>query len=136
MTTVQKTKEFTVTLEHKPGKLAEFTRSVAAANVNILGIDVVPNGAMGSVRILVNDPARMEQTLQTKGIQFQSSEVLSVRMPNRPGSLAEVSERLAKGGVDIETIYGYTGHGAITGDTDFVVKVRDVAQAEKVLRAP
>lgn len=135
MTTIQKTKEFIVALENKPGKLAELTRTVAAANVNILGIDVVPNGGMGSVRILVNEPTRMEQALRTKGLQFQSADVLSVRMPNRPGSLAELSERLARGGVDIESLYGYVGHAPITGDTDFVVKVRDIAHAESLLRA-
>jgi hypothetical protein len=59
-------------------------------------------------------------------------------MPNRPGSLAEVSERLSKGGVDIQSLYGYVGHGPSTGgesETDFVLKVRDIAEAEKVLRA-
>lgn len=134
MTTIQKTKEFVVSIEHKPGKLAELTRAVATANINILGIDVQPNGSQGSVRLLVNDPVRMEQTLQSKGIQFQAADVLSVRMPNRPGGLAEVSERLAKGGVDIETLFGYAGHGAAPGEVEVVVKVHDVAHAEKVLR--
>ena len=135
MTTIQKTKEFVVTLENKPGKLAEFTRAVATVNVNILGIDVAPNGGQGSIRLLVNDPAKFEQTLQAKGLRFQAFDVLSVRLPNRPGSLAEISERLAKGGVDIESLYGYVGHDGSAGDTDFVVKVHDVASAEKLLGA-
>lgn len=134
MTAIQKTKEIVVHLENKPGKLAELTRNVAAANVNILGIDVVPNGATGTVRLLVNDPAKLEQMLQAKGIQFLAADVLSVRMPNRPGSLAEISERLAKGGVDIQTLYGYAGHGGNAAETDFVVKVGDVAHAEQILR--
>ena len=135
MTTIQKTKEFTVSLENKPGKLAELTRALASANVNILGIEAIPNGAQGDVRLLVNDATSMEQALLAKGLKFQAADVLSVRMPNRPGSLAEVSERLAKGGVDIQTVYGYAGHGPTgAAETDLVLKVQDVAQAERVLR--
>jgi hypothetical protein len=136
MTTTQRTRAFIVSLENKPGKLAELSRTVANANVNITGIDVLPNGGhAASVRLLVSDPAKMEQTLHQKGIQFQSFDVLSVRMPNRPGSIAELSERLAKAGLDIETVYGYTGHGSSAPECEFVLQTRDITQAEQILRA-
>ncbi|HEV8360746.1 MAG TPA: ACT domain-containing protein, partial [Candidatus Thermoplasmatota archaeon] len=118
------------------GKLAELTRAVASANVNITGIDIVPNGGqVSSVRLLVSDPTKMDTMLHQKGIQFQSFDVLSLRMPNRPGSIAEISERLAKAGVDIETLYGYSGHGTTPAETEFVLQVRDITQAEQILRA-
>lgn len=135
MTTIQRTRAFVVSIEDKPGKLAELTRAVASANVNITGIDVLPNGHTASVRLLVSDPVKMDQMLHQKGIQFQSFDVLSVRMPNRPGSLAEISERLAKAGLDIETVYGYAGHGPATQEGEVVLQVRDITQAEQILRA-
>jgi hypothetical protein len=136
MTTIQRTRAFIVSLEDKPGKLGELTRAVANANINITGIDVIPNGGhTASVRLLVSDPAKMDQMLHQKGIQFQSFDVLSVRMPNRPGSLAEVSERLAKAGLDIETLYGFAGQGPSGQESEVVLQVRDVTQAEQILRA-
>lgn len=135
MTTIQRTRAFVVSIEDKPGKLAELTRAVASANVNITGIDVLPNGHTASVRLLVSDPVKMDQMLHQKGIQFQSFDVLSVRMPNRPGSLAEISERLAKAGLDIETVYGYAGHGPAAQEGEVVLQVRDITQAEQILRA-
>lgn len=136
MTTIQRTRAFIVSLENKPGKLAELTRAVASASVNITGIDVVPNGGhTATVRLLVSDPTKMDQMLHQKGIQFQSFDVLSVRMPNRPGSIAEISERLAKAGLDIEGISGYTGHGTTPNESEVVLQVRDITQAEQILRA-
>jgi len=137
MTTTQRTRAFIVPIENKPGKLGELTRAVAGANVNITGIDLLPNGGHEvSVRLLVSDPVKMEQTLHQKGIQFQSFDVLSVRMPNRPGSIAEISERLGKAGLDIESVYGYTGHGSTpAAECEFVLQTRDITQAEQVLRA-
>jgi hypothetical protein len=136
VTAIQRTRAFIVSLEDRPGKLAELTRAVASANVNITGIDIIPNGGhTSSVRLLVSDPAKMDQMLHQKGMKFQSFDVLSVRMPNRPGSLAEVSERLAKAGLDIETLYGFVGTGTTTQESEVVLQVRDITQAEQVLRA-
>lgn len=136
MTAVQRTRAFVVTLDNKPGKLGELTRAVASANINVTGIDVIPNGGhTASVRLLVSDPVKMEQMLHQKGIQFQSFDVLSVRVPNRPGGIAEISERLGKAGLDIETMYGYAGHGVGPQESEVVLQVRDITQAEQVLKA-
>lgn len=136
MTAIQRTRAFIVSLENKPGKLGELTRAVASANINISGIDVIPNGGeTASVRLLVSDPAKMDTMLHQKGIQFQSFDVLSVRVANRPGGLAEVTERLGKAGIDIETLYGFIGHGPAVQESEVVLQCRDVTQAEQILRA-
>lgn len=136
MTTMQRNRAFIVSLENKPGKLGELTRAVASANINITGIDIIPaGGPTASVRLLVSDPAKMDTMLHQKGIQFQAFDVLSVRVANRPGGLAEVSERLGKAGIDIESIYGFTGHGAGVAESEVVLQCRDIAQAEQALKA-
>lgn len=127
----ERTKEFVVTVENRPGTLAELARALAQANVNILGLDSDALGEFGTIRLVTQDPAGTERTLQQRGFKFRSGEVLTVRVPNRPGTIADAAERLARSGINIENLYGYASPGA--DEQALVLRVRDLPQAEKVL---
>ncbi|HEV8359638.1 MAG TPA: ACT domain-containing protein, partial [Candidatus Thermoplasmatota archaeon] len=62
-----RTKEFVVALENRPGTLAELTRALASANVNITAIDCEGLGDFGTARLLTNDVGKTETTLKGKG---------------------------------------------------------------------
>jgi hypothetical protein len=126
-----KVNELVVPLENKPGTLGEATRLLAGANVNVLGIDLDVVGAFGIARFLVTDVNKAEQALKAKGFKFRTSEVLTVRLPNKPGALAEAAEKLGRSGVNIEGVFGYTP--ANSNEGELIFKVDDIAQAQKVL---
>lgn len=126
-----RTKEFVVPLENRPGTLGEVTRALAGANINILGIALETTRDFGIARFIVADPAKAESTLKSKGYKYRATDVITVRLPNTPGTLADVSEKLARSNINIEGVFGYTPTNANEGEIIF--KVSDIAQAEKII---
>lgn len=126
-----KTKEFIVALENKPGTLADVAKILADANVNILGVDLRALGEFGTARFITSDPTKTEQTLRTKGLKFTTTEVVTAKVPNKVGQLAEVTQKLAKAGINIEAAYGIAG---TLPEAEIAFKVDKTAEAEKVLK--
>ncbi|MCA1813485.1 MAG: hypothetical protein LC624_05990 [Halobacteriales archaeon] len=117
-------------LKNKPGTLGELTRALAQAGVNVTGVNLTALGDFGIARVVTNEAAKTEQALRSKGYPFRSTDVLVVRVPSTPGKLAEVAEKLARSGVNVEEAYGVaTG----TGEAELVLRVDDIASAQKTL---
>ncbi|HEV8359057.1 MAG TPA: ACT domain-containing protein, partial [Candidatus Thermoplasmatota archaeon] len=57
-------------------------------------------------------------------------EVLTVHVPNRAGTLADITEKLAKSNVNIEGVFGTGGTG---GEGELIFKVSDLSSAEKII---
>lgn len=131
VTNTTRTKETVVSLENKPGTLAEVSRALAQANVNILGVTLDVVSDFGIARFITADAAKAQQTLQQKGLKVVTNEVLTLKLPNKPGALAEATEKLARSGINIEAVTGFTPTG--TNEGTLVFKVDDIAQAEKIL---
>jgi len=130
MTTVTRVKVFEVEAENKAGKLGEIARALATQNINIVGVQTI--GSLNSIRITTNDPTKTETTLKSKNWKYKAVDVLGVRVPNKPGALADIAEKLGKSSINIESIIGYSSSPNIEGE--LLLRVPDVSQAEKVLQ--
>ena len=53
-----KTKRFTITVENRPGAVAEIAKILGNAKVNILGLFGTAQGTSGTVELVVEDPDR------------------------------------------------------------------------------
>lgn len=98
-------KEFVVYAKNKPGELARIAEALASRSVNIKAIASENSHPDAFLRIVTNDVNTARKALQQAGFKFQDKEILMVEMPDRPGELAKISKRLARGGVNIESIY-------------------------------
>lgn len=97
-------RDLTVTLENRPGALADIGEALGRAGVNIDGI----SGAAGSgeVHILVEDGEAARSALTDAGIQVGAdSEVVTIGFEDRPGELGEIGRRVADAGANIEVVY-------------------------------
>ena len=68
--------------------------------------------------------------LNSLEIQFTTTALLSQSMPDKPGALAEFSERLGEAGVSITSIYVLS---RIQGATELAFSVDDLDKARVVL---
>lgn len=127
-------REFVVSLEHRPGALASVTKVLADAHVNVLGVSVETPGHIGFARFLVlpSQAGQAEQALRAARCAFATGEALLLKLPNRPGALAQVSERLASAQVNIEGVYGFAT-GAHEGQV--VIRADDLDAAQRALGA-
>jgi len=117
-------KDLTVTLEDRPGRLADLGEATGGAGINIEGLCATTGGDEADVHILVEDPAAARDALTAAGIDVQSeSDVLVVDVEDRPGTMGEVARRVADAGVNITLAY------ATFGGTRLVLGVDDIDKA-------
>ena len=80
-----KAKEFTVTIEDKPGALGKCFLALAERGVNILAFQSYVEEGESLARLLVDDPASAKAVLGGLRMIFEETEVAAVRLPHRPG---------------------------------------------------
>jgi hypothetical protein len=125
-----KTTHITLTLESRPGVLAKVARTLADAGVNITAFCAGEATGRGKIRLLVDDAARAREALRAAKYRPGEEPALIVTLPDRPGALAEVAERLARARINIRCAYATTTGG---GQTSVVLTVADPDKAEAAL---
>ena len=115
-------RDLTVTLEDRPGALADMGDALGRAGVNINGIS--GTAGSGEVHILVDDAEAARAALASAGIQVGAEhEVVKVGFEDRPGELGEIGRRVADAGANIEVVY-------ISCDGQLVLATSDNAAVE------
>ena len=92
-------RQFVIQLENRPGELAHLTRALAARGIDIRNIASVSAGPLASAFITTSDDDATREILRGLGHPFIEGECVGVNVDDRPGCLADVSERLAKASV-------------------------------------
>ena len=98
-------RQISVFVENTSGRLAEVTRLLADAKVNLRAISVADTADFGILRLIVDDYDRAVAAFEKGGFTAKMTEVIGVEVPDRPGGLAEVMELFHREGVNIEYIY-------------------------------
>jgi hypothetical protein len=102
-----KAKEFTVTIEDKPGALGKCFLALAERGVNVLAFQSYVEERESLVRFLADDPATAKAVLGGLRMIFEETEVAVIRVQHRPGELGRAAARLGEGKINID--YSYSG---------------------------
>jgi len=102
-----KAKEFTVTIENKPGALGKCFLALAERGVNILAFQSYVEERESLVRIVVDNPASAKAVLGSLRMIFEETEVAIIRLAHRPGELGRAASRLGQNQINID--YSYCG---------------------------
>lgn len=124
--------QVSVFLENSSGRLAQLTRALGDAGIDMHALMVADTEEFGVVRIICDSPQRARELLDALGFSASLSQVTAVEVPDRPGGLADVLETLGTAGINVEYAYCYVKPGA--GAAVDVLKV-DGVNADQVLRA-
>jgi hypothetical protein len=100
-----KAKEFTVTIEDKPGALGKCFLALAKSGVNVLGFQSYVEEGESLARIMVDDQAAAKSVLGGLRMIFEETDAAVVRLPHRPGELGRAAARLGEKGVNIDSSY-------------------------------
>ncbi len=96
-----KAKELKFRVPDAPGKLGEITSALAAKKVNLRAINAWVEGTEGVIRLVANKAAAAKKILGTMGIMAEEKDVLELELADKPGTLAEVTTKLGKAGINI-----------------------------------
>ena len=100
--------------ENKPGKLAAFAKAMEDEGIDILAFSIAEAEGFGVIRALVTQPEKACKKLGGMGFMVRTTDVLAVRMKDRPGGLREVADILGGAGINIDYSYAFSGkHGAV-----------------------
>ncbi|MGA9625807.1 MAG: hypothetical protein WBL65_23915 [Bryobacteraceae bacterium] len=102
-----KAKEFTITIEDKPGALGRCFLALAERGVNILALQSYVEEGESLARILVDDPATAKVVLGSLRMIFEETEAAVIRLAHRPGELGRAAARLGEKQINID--YSYCG---------------------------
>ena len=102
-----KAKEFTVTIEDKPGALGNCFLALAERRVNILAFQSYVEERESLVRFVADDPAGANAVLGGLRMNFEETEVAIVNLKHRPGELGRAAARLGENKINID--YSYCG---------------------------
>jgi hypothetical protein len=102
-------KDLTVSLEDRPGTLADLGEALGNAGVNIEGICGMGVEGRGIIHVLVEDAAKARQALEAAGIKVEG-EADPIVTPvasraDKPGELGRMARAVADAGVNIQAMY-------------------------------
>jgi hypothetical protein len=118
-------KQLSIFLENKPGVLAEVCKTLGTYGINIRGMSISDTVDHAVLRLIVDDPQKAIHILGEHGALVVETDVLAVELPDRPGELAKLARKFARGKVNIEYAYG-TSAGA---QATIFLRVSDVKKA-------
>ncbi len=123
--------EITAHLENKPGRLAKICSALAHEKVDLQAVSVMDSGARSVLRFVTDHVEETRKVLTSLGTEYTLSEVLSVEMENKPGSLAKVLEHLAEEHINIE--YAYLAASGQPGKSLGIFHTSNAKKAQQIL---
>jgi hypothetical protein len=126
-----KIQQISVFLENKTGRLADVTKLIADAGINIRAISIADTADFGILRLIVDKPGEAAEALAKGGFTTRMTDVLAVEIPDKPGSLAAVMDIFKTTGVNIEYLYASLEKDCSTAVVIF--KVEDIVHGMKIV---
>ena len=115
--------QISVFLENRTGQLAEITRLLADAHVDIRAISIAETADYGLARLIVDDSYKASSILLQHGDILSMTPVWAVEVPDSPGGLADLLGVLAENHIDVEYMYSLFTHCA--GNAYMVLRISD-----------
>jgi hypothetical protein len=118
-----------VVVANQPGNLSKVTQLISDEGVNIEFAMTQSLGDIASLRFIFDKNDRLRKKLRCAGYQVLESQVFSIELPNRPGELNRLAQRLAKEEIDIRYLYAMP-QGA---NSRVVFAVDDAEEAARIV---
>lgn len=103
-----KTKQVSVFLENKSGRLNEVAKILGDSGINISAFTVADTSDFGVLRLIVSDPVKACEILKKHQFSVRTTDVVLVKTSNRPGALSELLSGLDAEGIFIEYLYAFS----------------------------
>ncbi len=125
-------KQISAWVEDRPGVLGEVADALGEKGVSIRAFMASSLDARGFIRVVVDRPGAAKRILARHGWKITEDEVVEVTMPDRPGALGAVADRLGDAGINVH--YAYVGTARSASKVNLYLSVSDVKAALRALR--
>jgi hypothetical protein len=124
-------KQISLFLENKKGRLAHVCRAMGEEGINIRALSIADSTDFGVLRLIVDDPQKAEAQLKQRGFLVTITDVIGIKVADRPGGLAAALDLLEAADVSVEYMYAFLGK---CGDRAMVIlRLNDAVKGLEVL---
>ncbi len=108
-------KELTIISKNQVGTLADIAEALGKIGVNIEAISTQEHEDSAIFRLVTNDSATAKKTLsRLPSIRVTESDIIVLRLHNRPGELGKITRKLAARNVNLQSVYIVTRSNEFT----------------------
>ena len=126
------TKQISVFLENRPGKLSELTSLLAANGIDLRALSLAETNDFGIARMIVDDAEKAADILARANFMASFSDVLVFEVPDEPGGLNRLLTEFNRADVNIIYMYSFIG-GRDKRRAYMIFRVSDTSGAERAL---
>ena len=123
-------KQLAVFIENKVGRLESVTEILTKHNINIVSFSLADTSEYGMLRMIVSNPEEGRRILKEEGFSAKLTEVIAVKIEQKPGTLHRILKLLFDAGHSVEYMYTLATAGK---DTSIIMKLSDPNHALEVL---
>ena len=121
-------KEFSFLVGNCPGALVEIAQALGNEHVNIEGIGGLTVLEEGVIGLVADDPGKARKVLRDVNVDFEEREALVIDLPNHPGELATLLDRLSRERINVLSCYPAVEKNRV------ILTVDQVDRAKEILR--
>lgn len=123
-------KQLSVFIENTKGRLERVTEALKEHKINIASFSLADTSEYGLLRMIVSNPEEGRKVLKEEGFSAMLTDVIAVKIAQKPGTLHEVLKYLADAGISVEYMYTLATAGK---DTSIIMKLSDLSEGSKLL---
>ncbi len=123
------TKQLSVFVENRKGRLGDILDVLKEAGVNILSSSLADTAEYGLLRLIADKPQEGKDALGAAGFASMLTEVFILKIPHEPGGLQRVLRVISSEALSVEYMYGLSASGE---DACIVVKISNLEQADEI----
>jgi hypothetical protein len=124
--------QISIFLENKSGRLADVTRAISEAGINLRAISIADTADFGILRVIVDKPEAALSALAAAGYTTRTTDVLALEIMDVPGALSKVMDVFKQTGVNIEYLYASLEKSG--GKAVVIFKIEDIEHGLKIVK--
>ncbi len=124
--------QISIFVENKAGRLAEVTRVISEAGVNIRALSLADTSDFGILRLIVDNNDKAKAVLKERGFTVGKTDVVAVEVEDRPGGLSRILDILSQQNVNVEYMYAFVQHSG--KEAVIIFRFDDIDTAVKLLQ--
>ena len=136
MSQVNRITRIVIMADNQVGAIAAIAAILADAGVNLESINTQENNRQGAVIVTTDNSDRALYALNQAGYKAVGDEVLVLQVPDRPGALAGVAQRLKDARVNIQSMHilnRHDGRAMIALTTDDQDRAQEAVGQEDIV---
>ena len=123
--------QISIFLENQAGKLSEVTSLLAENDIDLRALNIAETSDYGVLRVITSNAEKAVEILRGNGFIVNSTAVLGVSVPDKPGGLANLLKILAEEDFDVE--YMYSVFGQPNGLAYMILRVDKIDEVRSAL---